>query len=249
MYWRQLSTGRGRTIVVNRYLEKTTDPSCSFWNLPSIWILSLLLLWLCAYHCLNKEREGVQFSELGMGTTTLQDGSLPAPGAVLLARHSCSPVSPHKGMDSQQCKALQPEEKSAQWVQGHYTSADGSPKAGRAPPLPRHSWWLEGCPWSPKQVLTLKMQGRLEEQLPSLRMASVGGCGKTTSGLPPITVSLHDSRSLHGSIRCLLDGVSKHSRTLWEDRAYLLLCLLETQLPAMWRFETGGCNLFCSYPR
>lgn len=114
---------------------------------------------------------------------------------------------------------------------------------------PQHSWWLEGCPWSPKQVLTLKMQGRLEEQLPSLRMASVGGCGKTTSGLPPITVSLHDSRSLHGSIRCLLDGVSKHSRTLWEDGAYLLLCLLETQLPAMWRFETGGCNLFCGYPR
>lgn len=106
-----------------------------------------------------------------------------------------------------------------------------------------------GCPWSPKQVLTLKMQGRLEEQLPSLRMASVGGCGETTSGLPPITVSLHDSRSLHGSIRCLLDRVSEHSRTLWEDRAYLLLCLLETQLPAMWRFETGGCNLFSGYPR
>lgn len=106
-----------------------------------------------------------------------------------------------------------------------------------------------GCPWSPKQVLTLKMQGRLEEQLPSLRMASVGGCGKTTSGLLPITVSLRDSRSLHGSIRCLLDGVSKHSRTLWEDREYLLLCLLETQLLAMWCFETGGCNLFSGYPR
>lgn len=87
------------------------------------------------------------------------------------------------------------------------------------------------------------MQGRLEEQLPSLWMASVGGGGKTTSGLPPITVSLHDSRSLHGSIRCLLDGVSKHSRTLWGDRAYLLRCLLEAQLPAMWRFKTGGFNL------
>lgn len=68
----------GRSIVANRYLEETTDPSCSFWNLPNIWILLLLLLWLCAYYCLNKEREGVQFSELGMGTTALQDGSLPA---------------------------------------------------------------------------------------------------------------------------------------------------------------------------
>lgn len=87
------------------------------------------------------------------------------------------------------------------------------------------------------------MQGRLEEQLPSLWMASVGGCGKTTSGLPPITVSLHDSRSLHRSIRCVLDGVSEHSRTLWGDRAHLPLCRLETQLPAMPHFEASGCSL------
>lgn len=248
MYWRQLSTGRGRTIVANRYLEKTTDPSCSFWNLPSIWILSLLLLWLCAYHCLNKEREGVQFSELGMGTTALQDGSLPAPGAVLLARHSCSPVSlPARGWILSNARPSGQERRAPNGCRGIILVQMALRRQGEGPP--RHSWWLEGCPWSPKQVLTLKMQGRLEEQLPSLRMASVGGCGKTTSGLPPITVSLHDSRSLHGSIRCLLDGVSKHSRTLWEDRAYLLLCLLETQLPAMWRFETGGCNLFCGYPR
>lgn len=39
----------------------------------------------------------MQFSELGMGTTTLQDGSLPAPGAVLLARDSCSLVPPQGG--------------------------------------------------------------------------------------------------------------------------------------------------------
>lgn len=235
----------GRSIVANRYLEETTDPSCSFWNLPNIWILLLLLLWLCAYYCLNKEREGVQFSELGMGTTALQDGSLPActrscPSckAFLL---SSSPIggdfSATQGPLARRRERLMGAE-ALYWCRWFSQGKESSSVAGGG-----------GCPWSPKQELTLKMQGRLEEQLPSLRMASVGGCGKTTSGLPPITVSLHDSRSLHGSIRCLLDGVSKHSRTLREDRAYLLLCLLETQLPAMWRFETGGCNLFSGYPR
>lgn len=37
---------------------------------------------------LNKERESVPFTELGTGTTALQDGSPPEPGAVLLGRRS-----------------------------------------------------------------------------------------------------------------------------------------------------------------
>lgn len=57
----------------------------------------------------------------------------------------------------------------------------------------------------------------MEEQLPSLWMASVGGCVERRSGLPPITISLRDSRSIHRSIRCLLDGVSEHSRTLQQE--------------------------------
>lgn len=63
----------------------------------------------------------------------------------------------------------------------------------------------------------LEKAGRLEEQLPSLWMASVGGCVERRSGLPPITISLRDSRSIHRSIRCLLDGVPEHSRTLQQE--------------------------------
>ena len=57
----------------------------------------------------------------------------------------------------------------------------------------------------------------MEEQLPSSWMASVGGCVERRSGLPPITISSRDSRSIHRSIRCLLDGVSEHSRTLQRE--------------------------------
>lgn len=206
--------------MVNRYLEEMTDPSCSFWNLPNIWILALLLLWLFAYYCLNKERKIVQFSELGMGTCSPR-WLLPVPGAVLPARHSCSLIPPRGWILSNARPSGQKERVP--------NGCRGSRKVKRAPEE-------LGVSLVSKASTDLKMQGRLEEQLPSLWMASVGGCGKTTSGLPPITVSLHDSRSLHGSIRCLLDGVSKHSRMLWGDRAYLLLCLLETQLPAMWHF-------------
>ena len=36
----------------------------------------------------------------------------------------------------------------------------------------------------------LEKAGRLEEQLPSLWMASAGGCVEKRSGLPPITIPL-----------------------------------------------------------
>lgn len=145
MYWRWLSTGGDASIAVNRYLEETTDPSCSFWNLPTIWILSLLLLWLCAYYCLNKERESMQFSEPGMGTTACQDGSLPALRAVL-AKHPCSLVS-LRGWILSSARPSGQEERGPNGCRGTRLVQMALRKQGEL----QCDW---GCPCSPKQVLT-----------------------------------------------------------------------------------------------
>lgn len=120
--------------VVNRYLEKMTVLFCSFWSLSFIWILWLLL---CVYYYLNKERESVQFAELGTGATALQDGSLPEPGLSFLQGTVLS--HPAWILSSQ---ALWPGARAACKVQGEHLSTDGTLEALRAPGC---GW---GCPWS-----------------------------------------------------------------------------------------------------
>lgn len=67
------------------------------------------------------------FTELGTGTTALQDGSPPEPGAVLLGRRS--PVPPW--LDSWLPGALAGSRECPKGS-GEHLSADGSPKTVRA---------------------------------------------------------------------------------------------------------------------
>lgn len=64
-------------------------------------VLAIVVALCLLFIVFNKERHSSHFSELGMGTTDLQDGFLPMPGAVLPARHSCSLISPREVYDQQ----------------------------------------------------------------------------------------------------------------------------------------------------
>lgn len=150
-------------------------------------------------------------AEPGTGTAPLPNGSLPEPGAVLPVRRS--PVAPP--MDSQLLGALAGSEECSE-------GSVGASQCRRPSEGSESSWVWPRVSLVSKESVDLKKRGRLEEQLPSLWMASVGGCVERSSGLPPITISLRDSRSIHRSIRCLLDGVSRHSRTCGESLPPLL---------------------------
>jgi hypothetical protein len=100
-------------------------------------------LWFCVYYYLNKERESVQFGELGMGTTALQDGSLPVPGAFFLVR--CPLVPPQ--VDSRQSSCSAWEQGVSNVCREHHLSADGPLKAMGA----LGCGWR--CPWSPERML------------------------------------------------------------------------------------------------
>lgn len=73
--------------------------------------------------------------------------------------------------------------------------------------------------------------GRLEEQLPSSCMTSVGGCGERSSGLPPIPVCSCGSRSMPISTCCLLDGFSRRSRVLQREITSSSFCWNLSPLP------------------
>lgn len=158
-----------------------------------------------------------QIRALGTGTTAVQDGSLLGPETTL---------SLHTDVGSRLPGAPGWEQGTPR-VLGAVSECRRSSEAMRAP----------GC--VAEGVLGLQREsrlekaGRLDEQLPSLWMASALVAGvERRSGLPPITISLRDSRSIHRSIRCLLDGFPDTAGRC--SKSYSPLCLLETQLPAMW---------------
>lgn len=105
-----------------------------------------MLLLLCVYCYLDKERESVWFPELG--TWTAAPPWLPAEPRVVLGRHCLPPQGPWAP--------------GALWLGAAVPEDSGEPLGVARVSLVSKS-------------VDLTKQGRLEEQLPSLPMASVGG--------------------------------------------------------------------------
>lgn len=204
------------TTVANRYLEKTVS-SRSFWSSSFFGFCCCCCCCFVFIIIFTKRGKSAQFTALGTGTTAPQDGSLPGPEA----------PAPSTRMDPQL----------PGWAQAEPQGLWGECKCRWFSEAVRAPGCGPGRPWSPKRVLSRKSRqigGAAALLADAIRWGLREEARRPASHYHFIT-----RQQIQTQIHTLPLGWGFQTQQDTAERAYLLFCLLETQLPAMWYFLSG----------